>query len=154
MPAHIGEAAFEHLMLIAETLVVETHEMQDRGVEITDRDRIHRSLRAEFVTLAEMESLHHACDGKGTGEGVGVVIASGAVALEEGHAAELGGHKMSVRSSRPRRFKSAIIVLPALGLQRTAALQFGAVPQFIYKSLWLLVYALPLAARGEWRLIA
>ena len=48
---------------------------------------------------------------------------------------------------------TAIMVLSALGLREPLRYSPVLLLQLIYKSLWLLVYALPLVVRGEWRLI-
>lgn len=46
---------------------------------------------------------------------------------------------------------TAIMVLSALGLQSPLRYSPVLLLQIIYKSLWLLVYALPLARCNEWR---
>lgn len=48
---------------------------------------------------------------------------------------------------------TAILVLSALGLREPLRYSPVLLLQLIYKSLWLLVYVLPLAVRGKWRLI-
>lgn len=48
---------------------------------------------------------------------------------------------------------TAIMFLSALGLREPLRYSPVLLLQVIYKSLWLLVYALPLARRREWRLI-
>ncbi len=48
---------------------------------------------------------------------------------------------------------TGIMVLSALGLREPLRYSPALLLQLIYKSLWLAVFALPLARRGEWRLI-
>jgi hypothetical protein len=48
---------------------------------------------------------------------------------------------------------TGILVLSALGLRDPLGYSPVLLLQLIYKSLWLLVYALPLALRREWNLI-
>lgn len=48
---------------------------------------------------------------------------------------------------------TAIMVLSALGLREPLRYSPVLLLQLIYKSLWLVVFALPLARRREWRLI-
>ncbi len=48
---------------------------------------------------------------------------------------------------------TAIMILSVFGLREPLRYSPILVLQLIYKSLWLLVYALPLVCRGDWRLI-
>jgi hypothetical protein len=48
---------------------------------------------------------------------------------------------------------TAIMILSALGLHEPVRFSPVLLLQLIYKSLWLLFYALPMARRGEWRAI-
>ena len=46
---HVGQAAFDAVVIEAESFVVEADEVQDRGVEIVDRRHVLNRLMTELV---------------------------------------------------------------------------------------------------------
>src|SRR5690554_3990654 len=77
--------------------MVETEQMQDRGVKVIERADILYRFLAEFVGHPIANAGLHARPGHPAGESVGVVIASACTLLEERHAAELSApHNQSV----------------------------------------------------------
>ena len=91
MPVHVRQAALEAVVVVAESFMIETHDVQNSGIKIIDLHWINESLRSEFITLAVAETLFHSGPCKEAGEGVGVVIATGSIPLKKRHASELGG---------------------------------------------------------------
>ena len=74
---HIGEAAFEAVVVVAEAFVIEAEEVQDGGVEIIDAGDIDGCLPAEFIGLAVVfGSGLHASSSEYAREAAGVVIAT------------------------------------------------------------------------------
>ncbi len=87
----VGESSFEAVVVVGEAFVVEAHEVEDGGVEVVDGDGVFFGFGAEVVGGAVGVSFFDSGSREEAGEGVGVVVAAGAVALKEGHAAEFGG---------------------------------------------------------------
>ena len=52
MAIHIGEAAPHAVVLEREPLVIEPHEMQDRGMQVMNMHTIFNRLHAQFVRRA------------------------------------------------------------------------------------------------------
>ena len=69
--------------------MIQSHQVQDGGVEVIDRRLIDRRLEAKLVALAVAETFLHACSSEKAGKSTWVVIAAGPVALQERHPAEL-----------------------------------------------------------------
>jgi len=78
---HVGQATFETIVVESKTLVVQAHEVKDGGVEVVHADTVLDGLEAELVAFAMAVTGFDPCAGKKTGEGIGVMITSGAVAL-------------------------------------------------------------------------
>ena len=90
LAVHIREAEVATLEFEGEFFVLQTEEMQNRGVEIMHVGRIFGDAEAEFVGLAEGLTSFHAATGEPHGEGVDVMVAAGLVAvLAHGGAAKL-----------------------------------------------------------------
>lgn len=87
----VGESSFQAVVVVGETFVVEAEEMEDGGVEVVDADGVLFGFGAEVVGGTVAVAFFNSGSGEEAGEGVGVVVAAGAVALEERHAAEFGG---------------------------------------------------------------
>ena len=91
MAMHIGQAAFETIVVVAESFMIEAEEVQDGGVEIINAGDIDGSFPAEFIGLAVVfRAVLHTSSSEDAGEAAGIVIATGRAFLEGGHAAELG----------------------------------------------------------------
>ena len=56
VPADVGQAEFAALELVGELRVVESHQVQDRGVEVVDFDGIFDDVVAEIVGPAERDA--------------------------------------------------------------------------------------------------
>lgn len=91
MAVDVCEPALEAVVVVGEAFVVETHEVKYGRVEVVDAGGVFFGFGAEVVTGAVAMAFFDAGSGEEAGKGVGVVVAAGAVALEEGHAAEFGG---------------------------------------------------------------
>ena len=68
-------------MVVSEAFVVEAEEVEDGGVEVVDGDGVFFGFEAEVVGGAVGVAFFDAGAGEEAGEGVGVVVAAGAVAL-------------------------------------------------------------------------
>lgn len=77
----VCEATFEAVVVIGEAFVVEAEEVEDGGVEVVDGDGVFFGFGAKVVRGAVAVAFFDAGSGEETGEGVGVVVAAGAVAL-------------------------------------------------------------------------
>src|SRR5688572_29743413 len=87
---HTREPLLEALEFVGEAGVVETQEVQNRGVQVPDVNAIARDVEAELVALAERHARLDAAAGEPHGEGVGMVIAAViAFALDHRRSAEL-----------------------------------------------------------------
>ena len=86
----IGETAVDAGGAEGELFVVDTHEVEDGGVEVVAPCDAFGGFAAEFVAAAVGGAWFDACAGEPCDEATAVVIAAGA-ALGEGSAAEFGG---------------------------------------------------------------
>ena len=84
----IRQAPLESVVVISEPLVIQTEEMQDRGVEIVDRSDVFDRPITELVGLTVAEALFHSGPHHPGGEAVRVVVAAARPFLESGHASE------------------------------------------------------------------
>src|SRR5262245_48447971 len=73
---HIGEAEVAAAVAIRESLVVESHEVQDRGMQIVNVDSVFDGRETEFVGRAVADPALHASTGHPDRETVMVVIAA------------------------------------------------------------------------------
>jgi len=89
MPVHVGQATFETVVIIGKAFVIQSHEVEDGGIEIVDGGTSGNCLEPELVAFTVSETLLHAGPGEKAGKSIRVVVASGTVALKEGHASEL-----------------------------------------------------------------
>ena len=87
---HVGQPAFDAVVVVAQPLVIEAQQVQDRGVEVVDRADVLDRLVAELVGRAVAEAALHARAGQPDGEALRVVVAAAGALLERRHAAELG----------------------------------------------------------------
>ena len=91
MPVHIGQTPFKAVVIKAQSLMVEPHEMQDGSVEIIYARAIIHGLEAKLITGTVAHTRLHARAGHKAGECARVVVATSTVALQERHAAEFRG---------------------------------------------------------------
>ena len=48
MPMHVGQTALDSVVIEGELLAIQAQQVQDRGVEVVDRDRVSRQLLTEI----------------------------------------------------------------------------------------------------------
>ena len=68
--------------------MIQTEQVEDRGVEIVERRGVLHGLETEVVARAVARARFHASAHEKTREGVRVVVAARAVGLEKRHATE------------------------------------------------------------------
>ena len=86
----VCEPALEAVVVVGEAFVVEAHEVKNGRIEVVNAGGVFFGFGAEVVTGAVAMAFFDAGPGEEAGKGVGVVVAAGAVALEEGHSTEFG----------------------------------------------------------------
>ena len=86
---HIGQSAFEAVVIVSEALVVQAEEVEDGGVEIVDGGDVLFRLPAECIRGAMGMAALDAGAGEPGGKAFGVVVAAAGAFLESRHAAEL-----------------------------------------------------------------
>ena len=87
----VGETVIPTGVTVGEPLVIKTHQMEDRGVEVMGVDRLHDRAQAVFVGLAMDDPPLGAAAGQPRRECPRVVLAArGIGGVVEGGAAELG----------------------------------------------------------------
>ena len=84
----VGEPEIATVMAVSELLVVEAHQMQDSGMQVMDGCPVFDRFVAKVVGSTILGATFGPTAGKPHGEGIGVVIATGAVALRVGGAAK------------------------------------------------------------------
>ena len=84
----VSEPEVATVMAVSELLVVEAHQMQDRGVQVMNGGPVFDCFVAKIVGSTILGTTFGPTAGKPHGEGIGVVIATGAVALRVGGAAK------------------------------------------------------------------
>ena len=77
-----GKAVVEPLEAIREPRVIEAQAVQDRGVEVVDRDRIARDVVAEVVCFADRETASDAPASQPDSEAAGMMVAAIVVGFE------------------------------------------------------------------------
>ena len=77
LPVHVGQPEVSSLESVGQFLVVEAEQVQQRGVQVVDVDRIFHRPKAELVGLAIDLPRFEAAAGKPHREGIDVVIAAG-----------------------------------------------------------------------------
>ena len=83
----IGEAIIAAVVAIGELFVIETEQVEQRGVKVVDVDFVFHGLVTELVGRSMMDSAFDAAAGHPDGESLGIVVATGA-ALRVGGAAK------------------------------------------------------------------
>src|SRR4051812_26802745 len=85
----VGQAEVAALGAVGQPLVIDAHQVQDRGVQVVDADAVDDRLVAELVGLAVVSPPLDAAAGQPGGKGVRVVVAAGPPLLHDRQAAEL-----------------------------------------------------------------
>src|SRR6186713_1291289 len=85
----VGQPEVAAAVAEGEPRVVQAEEVQDGGVQVVDVDAVLDGLEAELVGLAVTNAPFDAAAGQPVGEGVRVVVATGASFLHDRQPAEL-----------------------------------------------------------------
>src|SRR5882724_4940650 len=85
----VGESHISSIERVCQTLMVESEQMQDSGVEIENRYGLLGNLVSEVIAAADNLAARNAAARHPDAEGVRIMVASDA-ALRNGHATELG----------------------------------------------------------------
>jgi len=80
---NVGQSSLQAVVVEGQTFMFEAHQVQERGVEVVDGGWVDGRLETEFVAFPETEAAFDASTGQEAGECVRVVIAVGAVGLQE-----------------------------------------------------------------------
>ena len=84
----VCESKVATVMTVSELLVIQAHQVKDGGVQVMDRGSVFDCFVAKVVGSTVLDTTFDATTGKPHGTRIGVVIATGAVALRVGSAAE------------------------------------------------------------------
>ena len=76
VPADVGEAEPAALVFVNELLVVDAHEVHERGLKVVHMNGVFDDVVAEVVGLAIAESGFYACSGHPHAETAWVVVTS------------------------------------------------------------------------------
>ena len=87
---HVGQPALDAVVVVAQPLVVEAEQVQDRGVQVVDRADVLDRLVAELVGRAVAEARVSRRRRPARREALRVVVAAARALLERRHPAELG----------------------------------------------------------------
>src|SRR5437868_6597137 len=85
---HIRQPEIPSVVAVGQPRVVQPQEMKNRGVQVVDGDAVFGGAVADFVGGAVLGAALDAGAGEPDGEGVRVVVAAGAAALDQGEPAE------------------------------------------------------------------
>ena len=86
---YVGQATLETVVVKTQTLVIQTHQMKNGGIEIINGSLVGNRLESEFVTLPVTKPLLHSGPRKKGCKGFRVMITTGSVSLQKGHPSEL-----------------------------------------------------------------
>ena len=90
MPVNIRQAPLQSVVVERQSLMVESHEMQQGGIEVIDGCFVNSSLEAKLIALTITHRVFDSRTCKKAGESTGVVVASTTIGLQERHSAKLG----------------------------------------------------------------
>ena len=85
---YVGQATLETVVVKTQTLVIQTHQMKNGGIEIINGSLAGYRLEPKLVTLPVTESLLHPGTGEETSECIRIMITTGSVSLKEWHTSE------------------------------------------------------------------
>lgn len=103
---HIGETAFDAVVIVAQALVIEPQQMQHRRVQIVDRADVLRRAVTEFVGRAVAVAMLDAGARQPHREAVGIVVAALVLRWNVGIRPNSVTQTTSVSSSKPRCLRS------------------------------------------------
>ena len=81
LAVYVGQAVVASTVAVGQLLMVESHEMEDRCMEVMDMDPVLYCGQAEIVSRPVAEAGFHSTPGHEHREAVGVVIPTGALAV-------------------------------------------------------------------------
>ena len=87
---HVGQSAFDAVVIKAQAFVVQPQQMEDSGVQIIDGSDMLLCPVAEVVGGTVGEAAFEAGTGKPNSEAVRIVIAAGSSSLKRRHATKFG----------------------------------------------------------------
>jgi hypothetical protein len=87
---NVREAAFDSVVIKAQSFVIETEDVEDRGVKIINCGDSFHGLVAEFISRTIAERSFYSGSGQPGGEAVGIMITTTRALLESRHTAEFG----------------------------------------------------------------
>lgn len=87
---HVGQPALNAVVVEAESLVVESHEVEQGGIEVINGGGIDRGFKSKLIALAVAETFPNAGTCHEAGKRIGIVVAARSVGLEERHTTKLG----------------------------------------------------------------
>ena len=90
MAVDVGQAAIDSVVAEGQAFVIEAEQVQDRRVQVVDRQDVFDGFETEFVGRAVADSAFDASSGEEGGKAVGIVISALGTFLEHRHTAELG----------------------------------------------------------------
>ena len=103
---HIGQPTLGTVVIKAQSLVIETEQVQHRRVQIINRCGVLNRFVAEPVRRAVAEAALHACARESDRKAVRIVITSARAFLKHRHAAELRHERDECVIQQPRCFRS------------------------------------------------
>ena len=86
---NVREAAFDSVVIKAQPLVIETENVEDRGVKIINCGDSIDCFMAKFISRTIAERSFHAGPGQPGGEAIGIMITTTRAFLKSRHTAEL-----------------------------------------------------------------
>ena len=86
----VGQSALDAVVVIRQSAVIESHQVQQRRVEVVDRRDVLDRFEPEFIAGPVGVTGADAGTGEEAGERAGVVVAAGPVGLQERHPTEFG----------------------------------------------------------------
>jgi hypothetical protein len=86
---NVREAAFDSVVIKAQSFVIETEDVEDRGVKIINCGDSFHGLVAEFISRTIAERSFYSGSGQPGGEAIGIMITTTRALLKRRHTAEL-----------------------------------------------------------------
>ena len=86
---NIREPAFDSIVIKTQSLVIETENVEDRGIKIINGGDSFHGLMAKFISRTIAERSFHAGSGQPGGEAIRIMITTTRALLESRHTAEL-----------------------------------------------------------------
>ena len=86
---HVGEPTLQTIVIKGQSLMIQAHQVQERGIEVVEARRMFFGFEPESIAATVTVSFSDACPCQKTGEGVWVVVAPGSISLKKRHAPKL-----------------------------------------------------------------